>query len=58
MGVGELIMVSRLAWLVVAAAALSCLNNDGEAVDWYVGLKLPESADGPFVGKTFAVIPT
>lgn len=48
-------MVSRLAWLVVAAAALSCLNMDGEAVDWYVALKLPEAAEGPFSGKTFAV---
>lgn len=51
-------MVSRLAWLIVAAAALNCLNNDGEVVDWYVALKLPESAEGPFSGKTFAVSPT
>jgi hypothetical protein len=48
-------MVSRLLLLAVTALSLNCLDNTGNAVDWYAALKLTQYAKGPFGGKTYAV---
>ena len=51
-----IVMKSRLALVLGVVLALNCLDDSGSSVSWYAALKMTEYADGPYGGKTYAVI--